>query len=142
MLLHQRNKIRRRVTGQRRLREVWIRGDEVFRTAMNVGEITAAATGNENFLSRAFRSLEHGHTPSTLTRLQGAHQPRRAAAQDQRIKDQRIKDQRIKLLSCRIDGHCFENQTEESLIDVRLNDSIKGIKMLNRMPQSFARAHP
>ena len=52
MLLDECKEIRRRVARQRRLREVGIRREEILGLAVEVGEIAAAAAGDENFLDR------------------------------------------------------------------------------------------
>ena len=57
MAFDQGDEIGRRVTGQRRFGEVRIGGDKIFRTAMKIGEIAAAAAGDKDFLPmRAARS--------------------------------------------------------------------------------------
>ena len=54
----------------------------MFRLAMDIGEITSAAAGNEDFLARAIGMLDQGDAASTLTRLRRAHQPGGAAAKN------------------------------------------------------------
>jgi hypothetical protein len=51
-----------------------IRGDEVFRPAMQVGEITSSATGYENLLADSIRMFDEGDTASALACLNGTHQ--------------------------------------------------------------------
>jgi hypothetical protein len=82
MLFNQRDEIRGRVPGQRGFREVLIRGDEIFRLAMKVGEITAASTGDEDFLADAIRALQHGHAPPAFAGLDGAKQASGSGAKD------------------------------------------------------------
>ena len=53
---------------------------------MDVGEVTAAATGDKDFLARAFGSLDHGNAPSSPARLERAHQSSRATTENQCVK--------------------------------------------------------
>ena len=52
---------------------------------MNVSEIAATATGNQDLFPDLLRALEHGHAPPTLARFDGAHEPRRARSQNHRV---------------------------------------------------------
>jgi hypothetical protein len=78
--MHEREKVLRRISGQCRLGKMWIAGKEVFRTAMNVGEIAAAAPRDENLLSRTFCNIENCASPSSFAGFDGAHQSSRACA--------------------------------------------------------------
>ena len=74
MFFDQGDEVAGRVTRQRRLREVRIRRKEIFRLAVNVGEVAAAAAGDEDLLARAIGVLEDGDAASALARFDGAHQ--------------------------------------------------------------------
>jgi len=86
MLLDECNKIRGRVAGQRRFPKMRIRRDEVFGSAVNVGEVTASAAGYQDFLSCAFSALDDGHAASPLARFQSAHQAGGTCAEDDCVK--------------------------------------------------------
>src|SRR5271156_1382258 len=57
VLFHQRDEIRRGVAGQRRLREMRIRGEEMLRAAMEIRKVAAPAPGNEDLLAGTLRAL-------------------------------------------------------------------------------------
>ncbi len=86
MLFDQRDEIRGRVAGQRGFREVFVRGNEIFRLAMNVGEIATPPAGDEDFLADAIGMLEHGDTPPAFASLDRAEEASGTAAKHQRIK--------------------------------------------------------
>jgi hypothetical protein len=70
------------VTSQRGLGEVRIRGQKVFRLAMYVGEITAAATGDEYFPAGPGRALENGNSALSAAGLDRTHQTGGTATED------------------------------------------------------------
>src|ERR1700742_3902408 len=74
MLLNEGEEILWRVTSERRLGKVRIARQEVFRAAVDIGEIAAAAAGDENFLSRPLGKIEDGDAPSSFACFNGAHQ--------------------------------------------------------------------
>ena len=82
MLFDECDEIIRSVTGERGFREMWIRGDEIFRTAMNVGEVAATTAGDEDFLADAVGVLEHSDAAAAFAGLNGAHEARGACAED------------------------------------------------------------
>src|SRR5713226_6478858 len=86
MLFDQRDEIRGRVAGQRGFREVFVGGNEIFRLAMNVGEITAPSAGDENLLPYSIGMLEHGDTPSAFAGLNRAEEAGGTAPKHQGIK--------------------------------------------------------
>ncbi len=90
MLLDERNKVSGRVTRQRRFAEVRVGRQEVFRAAMQVGEITASTAGDEDLLADAIGAFQHGDTAAALSRLNGAHQPGCAATQHDYVKGFRV----------------------------------------------------
>jgi len=53
---------------------------------VQIGKIAAAPSGNEDLLSNAVRMLQHGDTPSAFGGFDGAHQPRRASAENYNVK--------------------------------------------------------
>ena len=86
MLFDQRDEIRGRVPRQRGFREVFVRGNEIFRLAMNVGEITASPAGDQNFLADAIGMLEHGDAPPAFAGLDRAEESSGAAAKNHSVK--------------------------------------------------------
>ena len=52
---------------------------------MQVGEVAASAAGDQNLFSDALGPLQHGHAPSALAGLNGAHQTGRATAENDYI---------------------------------------------------------
>jgi len=58
-----------------------IGGEEVFRRGVQIGEVAAAAAGDEDLLSRPVGVVEHEGAPSAPSRFDGAHQTGRACAQ-------------------------------------------------------------
>jgi hypothetical protein len=60
--------------------------NEVFRSAVDVGEVTAASAGDEDLLARPLGTLKHGHAPPALAGFHRAHQAGSARAEDDSIK--------------------------------------------------------
>ncbi len=81
VLFDQRQKVLRREPRQGRLAEVRVSRYKVLRPAMQVGEIAAAAAGDEDLLANAIGMFEHRHAPSALAGFDGAHQPRGSGAE-------------------------------------------------------------
>ncbi len=52
---------------------------------MQIGEVTAPATGHQNLLADLVRAFQHQHLPAPLARGHGAHQPGGPAANDNDI---------------------------------------------------------
>src|SRR5436309_3220600 len=98
VLFDQSDEVRRRVRRKRRFGEVRIARNKVFRLTVQVGEVAAAATRNEDLFADASGAFQYCHTPSALPCLDGAHQPRRTAAENDEVKfvfhDLRRNDQR------------------------------------------------
>src|SRR6266404_1686699 len=86
MRFHQCNEIGRYVSSQCRFSEVWIGGDKVFRSRMQVGEVATPAAGNQDLFADAVGAFEHCHAPSALARLDGTHQPSRTATENHDVK--------------------------------------------------------
>ena len=72
--LDQRDKIPLRVARQRGFTEVRVGGDKVFRRDLEIGEIAAAAAGDENFLADFFAAFDYQDAPAAFARFDGAHQ--------------------------------------------------------------------
>jgi hypothetical protein len=53
---------------------------------MQIGEIASTAARDSNLLRRFPCVLDHDHPPASLARLNGAHQPRGARANNQHIR--------------------------------------------------------
>ena len=85
-LFDERDEIRRRVACQRGLGEVFVPGDEIFGLAMDICEIAAASTGDQDFPADALRMLQHRDTASALAGLNRAEESRGAAAENQSVK--------------------------------------------------------
>src|SRR6202030_4875098 len=62
------------VASQSGFSKVGIRGDEVFGAAMKIGEIAAAAAGDEDFFACTRGTFEDGHASTALPCFNGAHQ--------------------------------------------------------------------
>ena len=53
---------------------------------MQIGEIAAAAAGDQDLLADSFRALQHKHMPAALARLDSAHEAGSPAAEHDDIK--------------------------------------------------------
>jgi hypothetical protein len=62
-----------------------IRGKEVLRLAMKVGEVAASAPGDQNFPTRPVGVFEDCNAAAALAGFDRAHQPRRTATENQCI---------------------------------------------------------
>src|ERR1700730_15923794 len=74
MALNQGDEVGGCVAGQSGFSKVGIRGDEVFGAAMKIGEIAAAAAGDEDFFACTRGTFEDGHASTALPCFNGAHQ--------------------------------------------------------------------
>jgi len=52
---------------------------------MQVGKVAASAAGDQNLFADALSALQHGHAPSALAGLNGAHKAGRSAAKNDYI---------------------------------------------------------
>ena len=86
MFFDEGDEIRGRVAGERGFREVFVCGDEVFRTAMDVGEIAAASAGDQDFLADALGTFEHRDSAPTFAGFDGAEQTGGPCAEYQSVK--------------------------------------------------------
>jgi len=82
VLLDKADEIRRRVSRQRRLAEVRVGGEEIFRPAVQVREIATPAAGDQDLLANAIGVLKHRDPAATLTGFDGAHQAGCASAKN------------------------------------------------------------
>src|SRR6476646_1152123 len=64
---------------------MWIGGNEVFRTAMDVGEIAAPTAGDQYLFADSFRALQYGHASPATARFHRAHEPGCSRAQNDHI---------------------------------------------------------
>ena len=80
--LDKREKICGGITGQRGFGEVRVRGMEVRRSGVDVGEVGPAAAGNKNLLTDSIRVVEQKNAASTPGRFARAKKPGRACAED------------------------------------------------------------
>jgi hypothetical protein len=64
---------------------MWIGGNEVFRTAMQVGEIAAPTAGDQYLFADSFGALQYGHASPATARFHRAHEPGCARAQNDHI---------------------------------------------------------
>jgi len=84
--LHELDKIRRRVTRQRRLRKVRIGREEVVGPREQVGKVCAASSRDEDLFARALRTLQHRDTAPAAGGFDRSHQACRARSEDEDIK--------------------------------------------------------
>jgi len=61
---------------------VWIGGKEILRDSVQVGEIAAAAAGDQDFLADSICAFEHQNTPVALASFNGTHQAGRAGSEN------------------------------------------------------------
>ena len=79
------DEIRRRVAGQGGLGEMRIRGNKIFRLAINVCEIAAPAAGNQNLFYDAIRPLQQCDAAATLAGYGGAEKSGGAGTEDHNV---------------------------------------------------------
>ena len=81
MLLHQRNKVFRGKSRQGRLGEVRILAEKVLRLRSHIGEVAAAAAGDQNLPTHALAVLQQQNATSALAGLERTHHSGRTRAQ-------------------------------------------------------------
>ena len=86
MFFNQSGEIGGRVTGEGGFRKVFVCGEEVFRPAMQVGEIAPASAGDQDFLADAVGALQHRDTAPAFAGFYGAEQTRGPCAKNQSVK--------------------------------------------------------
>ena len=77
MLPDHRNEIRGSVNERGRLTEVWIVGNEIVRTRVDVSEITSTPAGDSDFLAYTFSELDNKDSPASFFQLQSHKVSRR-----------------------------------------------------------------
>src|SRR5258708_2324628 len=82
---YHRDKVGRCEAGQSRLGKMRIRRKKVLRAATQVGEVAPSTAGDKDFLPESIGALQHCYAPAALAGLDGAHQSRRAAAENECI---------------------------------------------------------
>src|ERR1017187_2858177 len=82
MLFDQPHEIGRSIAGERRLGEMPIGRKKILRSGVQVGEITAAATGDQNFPADSIRAFEQ---QAPLPGFEGTHQAGRAGSENDDI---------------------------------------------------------
>jgi hypothetical protein len=83
--IDQGDEIGRRVAAERRSREVGIFRQVAIGRSVQVGEIAAAAAGNQDFLARLFSVIEHDDLPPARGGSGRAEKAGRPCAQDDHI---------------------------------------------------------
>ncbi len=74
-----------RVAGERGLGEVGILGEEIFRAAVDVGEVAAASAGDEDLLAGARGALKNGYAAAAAAGFDGAHESGGACSEDKGV---------------------------------------------------------
>ena len=82
MRFHQGDKIRGSITRQRGLGEIRVGREKIFGCAVDIGEIAAASTGNEDFFANAIRVLEDGDAAPTFAGFDGTEETGGAGPED------------------------------------------------------------
>ena len=82
MFFDEAHKVGRSIAGERRLSEVSIGRKKILRAGSQVGEIAAAATGDQDFLADSIRAFEYQNTPAPLAGFHGTHQAGSAASEN------------------------------------------------------------
>ena len=82
VLFDQRDDVGGGEAGQRGAGEVRVGGEEVFSGGVDVGEVAAAASGDEDFAAGALAVLEQKDAATAAAGFEGAHHARGAGAED------------------------------------------------------------
>src|SRR5271165_3100377 len=85
VLLHQLQKISRRITGQRGLGKVRIRRKEIFGSGVQVGEITPPPAGDQNLLADTVGMLQQEDATAAAARMHGAKQASGAGSHNEYV---------------------------------------------------------
>ena len=88
VLLHQRDKVARGVTGECRAAKVRVFRKEVLGSAVDVSEVAAPAARDADLLAELWRVLDQHSTAPALSRDRGAHHSGRAGADDNDVEVQ------------------------------------------------------
>jgi hypothetical protein len=100
---YKRDEVGGSIACQRRLREMRIGGEKIFRPAMQVREVTTATSGDQDFLADTIGVFEHDDATATFASLYGAYQARSAGAQDNRVERlwEHVRSFRVRGQSCK-----------------------------------------
>ena len=82
MFFDEANEVGRSIAGERRLGEVGVGRKKIFRAGVQVGEIAAAAAGDQDFLADSIGAFEHQDAPSALAGFDGTHQAGSACSEN------------------------------------------------------------
>ena len=86
MLFYQGDEVGGRVPGERGFGEVFVGADEILRATVDVREVAASSTGDEDFLADAVGKFKDRDTPSASSSFHRAKEPGGASAEDESIK--------------------------------------------------------
>ena len=85
MFFDEADEIRGSIASQGRFGEVTIGGEEIFCSRLEIGEIAAASTGDENFFPDSIGAFEDDDAPSPLAGFDGAHQTSGAGSENDHV---------------------------------------------------------
>ncbi len=85
VLLHQCQKISRSVAGKRRLGEMWIGGEEVSRSRMEISEVASPAAGDQDLLADPVGMVKQQNPASAAARMDSAEKTCGAGAHNYNI---------------------------------------------------------
>jgi len=85
VLFDEGEKIGRRVAGERRFGEMRIGGEEIFGRAMKIGEVGAAAAGDEDFAANAVVAFENGDAAAAFAAFGSAKEAGGTGAEDEDV---------------------------------------------------------
>ncbi len=85
VLLYQLQKISRSVAGKRGLGEMWIGGEEISRSRVQIGEVAAPAAGDQDLLADPVGMVKQKNPASAAARMDGAEKTCGAGAHDDHI---------------------------------------------------------
>jgi len=74
MFFDEAHEICRSVTGKRRLGKMSIGREKIFWPGVEVGEIAAAAAGDQDFLADSIRAFQYQDAPAPLAGFDSTHQ--------------------------------------------------------------------
>ena len=86
VLFNERDEVRGSEAGEGGFGEVRIGGDEIFRAAMDVCEIAAAASGDKDFLADLAGAFEDGNATAAPAGFDGAEESGGTCTEDQGVK--------------------------------------------------------
>jgi hypothetical protein len=81
----ERNKILGRVAGEGGLCEMGIGGEKIFRGGVDVGEVAAASTGDEDFFADAIGEFDDGDAAAAVGGLEGAEKAGSTGTEDEDV---------------------------------------------------------